>query len=79
VRALLDGQLCQMIQLPGFGPPRPINVPLWVAASGPKGFTAARELDAPGVVMTSVPAKGNRGWAQCALLRFGTILRPGGR
>lgn len=84
VRALLDGEVveidgrpCQIMQLPGFGPSRPINVPLWVAAAGPKGFTAARELDAPGVVMTSVPAESDRGWAQCALLRFGTVMRAG--
>jgi 5,10-methylenetetrahydromethanopterin reductase len=84
VRALLngevveiDGQLCQMMQLPGCGPARPMNVPLWVAASGPKGFTAARELDPPGVVMTSIPAESDRGWAQYALLRFGTVMRAG--
>ncbi|MFI7231016.1 LLM class flavin-dependent oxidoreductase [Nonomuraea angiospora] len=84
VRALLDGEIveidgrpCQMMHLPGFAPPRPIDVPLWVAASGPKGIAAARELDAPGVVMTSVPVDGDHGWAQCAVLRFGTVLRPG--
>ncbi|MEV5574808.1 LLM class flavin-dependent oxidoreductase [Spirillospora sp. NPDC052269] len=84
VRALLDGEVveidgrpCQMMQLPGFGPSRPINVPLWVAAAGPKGLTTARELDAPGVVMTSIPAESDRGWAQCALLRFGTVIRAG--
>ncbi|MEV4575676.1 LLM class flavin-dependent oxidoreductase [Nonomuraea jabiensis] len=84
VRALLDGEVveidgrpCQLMHLPGFAPPRPMEVPLWVAASGPKGFAAARELDAPGVVMTSVPADGDHGWAQCAVLRFGTVLRPG--
>ncbi|MEV0348231.1 LLM class flavin-dependent oxidoreductase [Nonomuraea sp. NPDC050680] len=84
VRALLDGEVveidgqpCQMMQLPGFGPPRPMNVPLWMAASGPKAFAAARDLDAPGVVMTSIPAEGDPGWAQRALLRFGTVLRAG--
>jgi 5,10-methylenetetrahydromethanopterin reductase len=84
VRALLDGEVveidgqpCQMMQLPGFGPPRPVSVPLWAAAAGPKGFTAARELDLPGVVMTSIPAESDRGWAQCALLRFGTVMRAG--
>ncbi|MEU9869013.1 LLM class flavin-dependent oxidoreductase [Actinomadura sp. NPDC048021] len=84
VRGLLDGEVveidgrpCQMMQLHGSGASRPINVPLWVAAAGPKGATAARELDAPGVVMTSVPAESDRGWAQCALLRFGTVMRAG--
>ncbi|MEV1245667.1 LLM class flavin-dependent oxidoreductase [Nonomuraea sp. NPDC049750] len=84
VRALLDGEVvevdgrpCQMTHLPGFAPARPIDVPLWVAASGPKGFAAARELAAPGVVMTSVPVDGDHGWERCAVLRFGTVLRPG--
>ncbi|WP_329252908.1 LLM class flavin-dependent oxidoreductase [Actinoallomurus sp. NBC_01490] len=88
VRALLggevveiDGRPCQMTHLPGFGPPRPIDVPLWVAASGPKGFTTARKLGVPRVVMTGMPPEGDRGsgceWTECALLRFGTVLRPG--
>jgi 5,10-methylenetetrahydromethanopterin reductase len=86
VRALLDGEVvdidgqpCQMMQLPGFGSSRPIDVPLWVAASGPKGFAAARQLGVPGVVMTSVPPEGDRAgtWAECALLRFGTVIRAG--
>ncbi|MFC4585338.1 LLM class flavin-dependent oxidoreductase [Sphaerisporangium corydalis] len=84
VRALLNGEVveidgrpCQMMHLPGFGPSRPMDVPLWVAASGPKGFTAARELDVSGVVTTGIPAEGDRGWTECALLRFGTVLRSG--
>jgi 5,10-methylenetetrahydromethanopterin reductase len=84
VRALLDGEVveidghpCQMMHLPGFAPERPIGVPLWVAASGPKGFGVAQELDVPGVVTTAIPYGGNRGWADLALLRFGTVLEPG--
>ncbi|WP_285579684.1 LLM class flavin-dependent oxidoreductase [Actinoallomurus iriomotensis] len=88
VRALLKGEVVdidgrpgQMMHLPGLGPPRPIDVPLWVAASGPKGFATARELHVPRVVMTGMPPEGDRGsrlgWAECALLRFGTVLRPG--
>ncbi|GAB2832577.1 LLM class flavin-dependent oxidoreductase [Actinoallomurus bryophytorum] len=88
VRALLDGEVvdidgepCQMMQSAGSGPPRPINVPLWVAASGPKGIGAARELNVPGVVMTSIPPQSDHGsadpWTERALLRFGTVLRPG--
>jgi 5,10-methylenetetrahydromethanopterin reductase len=84
VRALLhgelaevDGQLCQMMHEPGFAPGRPIDVPLWIAASGPRGLAAARELGAQGVVVTTIPPEGTPGWADCALLRFGTVLRPG--
>jgi 5,10-methylenetetrahydromethanopterin reductase len=84
VRALLDGTVadvdghpCQLAHLPGHGPERPIDVPLWVAASGPKGFATALELDVPGVVMTGVPPEGTHGPAERALLRFGTVVRPG--
>ncbi|MDN3357734.1 LLM class flavin-dependent oxidoreductase [Actinomadura sp. DC4] len=83
VRALLHGAVvdiggrpCQMMQLPGTGPRPPIDVPLWVAASGPKGDRVARELGVPGVVTTGVPPEGGT-WTECALLRFGTVLRAG--
>ncbi|MCW2919905.1 MAG: hypothetical protein JWN52_7973 [Actinomycetia bacterium] len=73
----IDGQPCQMMQQPGFGPERPIDVPLWVAASGPKGHAVARALAVPGVVMTGMPTGNDRGGADSALLRFGTVVRPG--
>jgi 5,10-methylenetetrahydromethanopterin reductase len=73
----IDGQPCQMMHLPGFAPQRPIDVPIWIAASGPKGFSVARELDAPGIVLTAIPPEHDGTWANCALLRFGTVLRPG--
>jgi 5,10-methylenetetrahydromethanopterin reductase len=84
VRGLLDGAVvdvdghrCQMMHLPGFAPGRPIPVPLWIAASGPRGFGVAREVGAPGVLTTGVPDAGNDGWADLALLRFGTVLDDG--
>ena len=89
LRALLDGEVveidgepCQLAHLPGLGPERPIDVPLWLAVSGPRGFAAARGLDVPGLFLTAVPEAGNREWAdrgpvESALLRFGTVLRPG--
>ncbi|MEV4108752.1 LLM class flavin-dependent oxidoreductase [Nonomuraea sp. NPDC049695] len=85
VRALLrgevveiDGRPCQMTHLPGSAPDRPIGVPVWVAASGPKGFGVARELGVPGVVVTAVSEGGDQGgWPEFALLRFGTVLEPG--
>jgi 5,10-methylenetetrahydromethanopterin reductase len=73
----IDGRPCQMMHLPGFAPGRPIDVPVWIAASGPRGFAAAREFDPPGIVVTGIPPEPHRGWAECALLRFGTVLRPG--
>jgi 5,10-methylenetetrahydromethanopterin reductase len=84
LRALLNGQVvevdgaqCQMIHSPGFGSPRPINVPLLVAPMGPKGFGVAQEV-ADGVVLATDPAAQVDGrWPIRALLVTGTILQPG--
>ncbi|WP_370935353.1 LLM class flavin-dependent oxidoreductase [Amycolatopsis sp. cg13] len=70
----IDGKPCQLRQLPGFGPARPVDVPVWLAASGPRTAEAAAGLDVPGVLTTGLPG---RPWPECALLRFGTVLRPG--
>ncbi len=70
----IDGHPCQMRHLAGFGPARPVDVPVWLAASGPRATAAARDLAVPGVLTTGLPA---RSWPECALLRFGTVLRPG--
>lgn len=83
VRALLDGQIvdvdgspCRMMHLPGMAPARPIDVPLWLAVSGPKGVATAAELKAPGVIWTVAPTADGP-WADTALLRFGTVLDVG--
>jgi 5,10-methylenetetrahydromethanopterin reductase len=83
VRALLagevvevDGAPCQMLHVPGWGPPRPIEVPLWVAPGGPKGFEVARSL-ADGVIVSAVPDRQEGAWGSVALLVFGTVVRPG--
>jgi 5,10-methylenetetrahydromethanopterin reductase len=84
LRALLNGQVvevdgaqCQMIQSPGFGSPRPINVPLLVAPMGPKGFGVAQEV-ADGVVLATEPVTPiDERWPIRALLVTGTILQPG--
>lgn len=44
----IDGQPGQMCHLPGFGPSRPLDVPGWLAASGPQATAAARDLAVPG-------------------------------
>src|SRR5438093_5247022 len=61
VRALLrgdvaevDGAKCQLLYSPGFGDDRPIDVPLLVAAAGPKGFAVAHDV-ADGVVVAGLP------------------------
>jgi len=40
----IDGAITQMIHPPGYAPTRPIDVPLVVAANGPKGVQVARDL-----------------------------------
>jgi 5,10-methylenetetrahydromethanopterin reductase len=84
VRALLagevvviDGGVCQMMHAPGFAPERPIRTPLWVAPSGPKGFAAAHDLGVEGVMVVADPPEGERDWAQCSELVYGTVVRPG--
>jgi 5,10-methylenetetrahydromethanopterin reductase len=50
LRALLDGEeveidgaVTQMLHPPAYAPPRPIDVPLLIAANGPKGVGVARQ------------------------------------
>ena len=85
VRALLrgdvvdvDGAPCQLLYSPGFGPDRPIDVPLLVAPAGPKGFAVARDV-ADGVVVVGIPPREERAatWSTCAVLVNGTVLDPG--
>lgn len=75
----IDGSACQMIHSPGFAPARPIATPIWVAPSGPKGFTVARELGVPGIVapVDFLGAAGAGSWSQVAGLVFGSVVRPG--
>jgi 5,10-methylenetetrahydromethanopterin reductase len=47
-----DGTLIKMLHRDGFAPRRPIDVPVLVAASGPKGFAVAAEVG-DGVVLAS--------------------------
>jgi 5,10-methylenetetrahydromethanopterin reductase len=75
----VDGAACQMLHAPGFAPPRPIDVPLYLAPIGPKGFAVSRE-HADGVLVTGEPAEDASGagrWAACALLVSGTVLDDG--
>jgi len=83
VRALLrgdvieiDGARCQLLHSPGFGPPRPIDVPLGLAPAGPKGFAVARDL-AGTVILAGPPGPDQRHWDEIVLLAHGTVLDPG--
>jgi 5,10-methylenetetrahydromethanopterin reductase len=69
----VDGEAVQMCQLPPFGPPRPIDVPLLFSALGPKGQALTREV-ADGI-MTVGFAMGGFDWS--AQLVVGTVLDPG--
>jgi 5,10-methylenetetrahydromethanopterin reductase len=70
----VDGAACQMLHSPGFGPPRPIDVPLYLAPIGTKGFAVARDL-ADGVLVTGPPP--DRDWAACGMLVSGTVVADG--
>jgi 5,10-methylenetetrahydromethanopterin reductase len=73
----IDGAACQMIHSPGFGSPRPINVPLLVAPIGPKGFAIAERI-ADGLVLAVEPVSPvDPRWPIRALLVTGTILDSG--
>jgi 5,10-methylenetetrahydromethanopterin reductase len=72
-RVEVDGAAVQMLHPPGFAPARPIDVPIVIAANGPKGLDIAHELG-DGVMCVARPQPGFR-W--CALLTFGTVLDHG--
>ena len=69
----VDGAVVQMLHGDGFAPKRPIATPIVVAANGPKGMEAARELGDG--VMTVGGGEPSFDW--CAALVFGTVLDDG--
>ena len=72
-----EGAKVRMMQLPGFGAERPIDVPILIGADGPKGLAVAAELG-DGVFSAALPqpdAVGVVDWR--ALLQFGTVLNDG--
>lgn len=68
-----DGGLTQMMQPPGFGAPRPIDVKWVIGAAGPKGVAVAEELG-DGVFGAPLPVPG---WDWSTALTFGTVLADG--
>jgi 5,10-methylenetetrahydromethanopterin reductase len=72
-----EGAKIRMMQLPGFGAERPIDVPILIGADGPRGLAVAAELG-DGVFSSALPqpdAVGVVDWR--ALLQFGTVLDEG--
>ena len=84
LRALLRGEesqwagaTIQMLHTPGFGASRPLDVPILIAADGPKGTAVAKEL-ADGVFSAYTPhreAPSFTPWR--ALLNAGTVFGDG--
>lgn len=70
-----EGAPIRMIHPDGFAPARPIDVPILIAADGPKGMAVAAELG-DGVFSAARPAAGD-GPAWRAVLAFGTVLADG--
>src|SRR5258707_1500732 len=69
-----EGAKIRMLQLPGFGAARPIEVPILIGADGPKGLAVAAELG-DGAFSAALPqpdAAGVTDWR--ALLSFGTVV-----
>jgi 5,10-methylenetetrahydromethanopterin reductase len=70
---VVDGAVVKMIPPAGYLPARPLDVPIVVAANGPKGLEVAKELgDGVMSVLGSFPE-----FDWCSLLAFGTVLDPG--
>jgi len=69
----IDGGMAQMAHPEGYGPKRPIETPIVVAANGPLGLRVARELG-DGVMCVGGPQPG---FDWCVLLQWGTALDAG--
>ncbi len=69
----VDGHVTQMIHPARCAPPRPMEVPILVAANGPKGLEVARELG-DGIMCINAPQPG---FERCALLTYGTVMEEG--
>jgi len=70
----VDGALCQLIPSPGFMPPRPIRVPIVLAASGPRGYQVAREV-AYGIINPVRPPGAD--FPEYIQSAWGTVLAEG--
>jgi 5,10-methylenetetrahydromethanopterin reductase len=68
-----DGAVLRMSHPDGFGAARPVDVPILIAAEGPRGMEVARELGDG--IFSATGAK--EGFPWCAVLQFGTVLTEG--
>lgn len=70
-----EGRVIKMIHPPGFGAARPIDVPVLLGATGPKGTAIADELADGTFAIVAPNTDGASTWR--AILRFGTVLDDG--
>jgi 5,10-methylenetetrahydromethanopterin reductase len=68
-----EGSVVRMIHPPGFVASRPVDVPVLIAADGPKGLEVARRLG-DGVFSAGRPVASDDAPPWRALLSFGTVL-----
>lgn len=69
-----EGGAVRMMQPAGFAPARPIEVPIVIAAAGPKGLAVAREVG-DGVFGGGAVVGAGFDWS--VVLQFGTVLADG--
>jgi 5,10-methylenetetrahydromethanopterin reductase len=70
-----DGAPIRMLHPTGFGPPRPLDVPIILGATGPKGLGVARALEVDGVFVGGGAPVPGVAWEPYLL--FGTVLDDG--
>jgi 5,10-methylenetetrahydromethanopterin reductase len=70
-----EGKTIKMLHPSGFGATRPIDVPILIAADGPKGLAVASELG-DGIFHATRPTAGD-GPTWRAVLVFGTVIMDG--
>jgi len=71
-----EGQVVRMLHDPTCGPPRPIDIPLLIAADGPKGATVAAAIG-DGAFFAAAPQPADDGPRWRAVLTGGTVLDEG--
>lgn len=70
-----EGETIRMLHADGFGAARPIEVPIVIAAMGPKGLAAAEELADGVFVISAPPLETTMRWK--TMLIAGTVLEEG--
>lgn len=71
-----EGGIIQMMHPDGFGPARPVTVPMILGIGGPKGAAAALDL-ADGMFVSGMPPVAVPEGSMCVQLEFGTVLDDG--